>query len=317
MFRSDRRLWLPAAVVAAATVLATPVLIGESPAQNLLQGSEPNTGQAAAQNATQSPVPSPKQTQDRTGAQAPAESLPQIPAAVLTSMPGQAVATTTPPKPVTAVSPATAEDVGDSMMEQQRYQAAIEAYKKAPRSPDVWNKEGIAYQLMFNSIDATHCYQASLKMNAKNAQVMNNLGTVYDSEKEYGNAERMYHKALRLDPKSALIYKNLGTNLLAQHKYKKGWEVYKTALELDPSIFRGTSSPRVQNPASSEERGAMNYYMAKGCVRAGMSDCAIDYLRMALNEGFTSPKKIEADVEFAGLKGLPAFQQLLASQRQQ
>jgi len=168
MFRSDRRLWLPAAVVAAATVLATPVLIGESPAQNLLQGSEPNTGQAAAQNATQSPVPSPKQTQDRTGTQAPAESLPQIPAAVLTSMPGQAVATTTPPKPVTAVSPATAEDVGDSMMEQQRYQAAIEAYKKAPRSPDVWNKEGIAYQLMFNSIDATHCYEASLKMNAKN-----------------------------------------------------------------------------------------------------------------------------------------------------
>ena len=61
----------------------------------------------------------------------------------------------------------------------------------------------------------------------------------------------------------------------------------------------------------------MNFYMAKGCMRAGMSDCAIDYLRMALNEGFTNPKKIEADSEFAGLKGLPAFQQLLASQRRQ
>jgi hypothetical protein len=61
----------------------------------------------------------------------------------------------------------------------------------------------------------------------------------------------------------------------------------------------------------------MNFYMAKGCVRAGMNDCAIEYLRMALNEGFTNPKKIEADTEFAGLKDLPAFQQLLASQRQQ
>jgi hypothetical protein len=59
----------------------------------------------------------------------------------------------------------------------------------------------------------------------------------------------------------------------------------------------------------------MNFYMAKGCVRAGMNDCAIEYLRMALNEGFTSPKKIAADSEFAVLKGLPAFQQLLASQR--
>ena len=61
----------------------------------------------------------------------------------------------------------------------------------------------------------------------------------------------------------------------------------------------------------------MNYYMAKGCVRAGMNDCAIEYLRMALNEGFTNPKKIEADGEFAGLRAVPAFQQLLAEQRRQ
>jgi hypothetical protein len=57
--------------------------------------------------------------------------------------------------------------------------------------------------------------------------------------------------------------------------------------------------------------------MAKGCVRAGMNDCAIDYLRMALNEGFTNPKKIEADGEFAGLKGVPAFRELLAEQQRQ
>jgi hypothetical protein len=59
----------------------------------------------------------------------------------------------------------------------------------------------------------------------------------------------------------------------------------------------------------------MNYYMAKGCVRAGENDRAIQYLRMALNEGFTNPKKIEADVEFAGLLGTPAFMQLMAEQQ--
>ena len=58
----------------------------------------------------------------------------------------------------------------------------------------------------------------------------------------------------------------------------------------------------------------MNYYMARGCVRAGQNDCAIQYLRMALNEGFTNPKKIEADSEFAVLRGVPAFEQLLAAQ---
>jgi hypothetical protein len=47
-----------------------------------------------------------------------------------------------------------------------------------------------------------------------------------------------------------------------------------------------------------------------------MNDCAIDYLRMALNEGFTNPKKIQADGDFAALRGIPAFEQLLASQAQ-
>jgi len=40
---------------------------------------------------------------------------------------------------------------------------------------------GIAYQMMFNLADAARCYQASLRLDPKNARVFNNLGTVYDS----------------------------------------------------------------------------------------------------------------------------------------
>jgi Tfp pilus assembly protein PilF len=174
---------------------------------------------------------------------------------------------------------------------------------------------GIAYQMLFNLQDAIRCYEESLKLDSKNANVLNNLGTVYDSQKEYKAAVRMYHKALKIEPKSALVLKNLGTDLLAQRQYKKGWEAYKTALAIDPEIFDHNNGPRVENPSSVQNRGAMNYYMAKGCVRAGENDRAIQYLRMALNEGFTNPKKIEADVEFAGLLGTPAFMQLMAEQQ--
>jgi len=204
------------------------------------------------------------------------------------------------------------------MMGQQRYQAAIEAYKRAPKhSADLWNKMGIAYQMMFNLTEAKRCYQASLHMNKKNSRVINNLATILDSQKEYGNAERLYRKALKQDPWSALINKNLGTNLMAQHKYEPGWEMYEAALRLDPSVFTNTSGPKVENPTSLQDRGAMNYYMARGCMRIGLNDCAIDYLRIALNEGYTNPKKLAADADFAGLKGLPAFEQLIAAQRQQ
>jgi len=212
--------------------------------------------------------------------------------------------------------PPTPEEVGDSLMAHQRYQAAIESYKKGPQdSAAVWNKMGIAYQMMFNLQDATRCYQESLKLDPKNPNVLNNLGTVYDSQKEYRSAVRMYRKALKIDATSALVLKNLGTDLLAQHQYKKGWEAYQAAIAISPGIFGSESGPRVENPASVQQRGAMNYYMAKSCARAGMNDRAIEYLRMALNEGFTSPKKIAADGEFAGLRGVPAFEQLLAEQK--
>jgi tetratricopeptide (TPR) repeat protein len=212
----------------------------------------------------------------------------------------------------------TPEEVGDALMLHQRYQAAIAAYQQASQdSSDVWNKMGIAHQMMLNLQEASRCYRASLKINPDNSHVLNNLGTVYESEKRYGDAERMYRKSIRLAPRSALAYRNLGTALLDDHNYKDGWAAYQTALSLDPQIFLDRTNPKIENPGSALDRGAMNFYMAKGCVRAGMNECAIDHLRRALNEGFTSQKKIVADSEFAGLRDVPAFQQLLAEQGRQ
>jgi pentatricopeptide repeat protein len=210
---------------------------------------------------------------------------------------------------------ATPEQVGDSLMAHQRYQAAIEEYRKAvPESISALNKMGVAYQLMFNTTDAAKCYQAALKRDPKNAIAWNNMGSVYMTGKQYGTAERTYKKAVKLDPKSALFRKNLGTALLAERKYKKGWEEYQAALALDPNIFTRSSSIRVQNPSTVQDRGAMNFYMAKGCLKAGMPDKAVYYLRLALNEGFTTPKKIMADAELASLHDNPEFQQMMAAQ---
>jgi Flp pilus assembly protein TadD len=232
----------------------------------------------------------------------------QIPAAP--PIPSQFAA---PMSPLSTETP-TAEQTADSLSVHQRYQAAIAAYQKAPPTAAVWNKMGIAYQMMFNLKDATTCYKESLKLDPHNASVLNNLGTIEDSLKEYGKAEKFYRKALKIDPQSALVLKNLGTNLLAQRKYTRGWDAYKQALAINPQIFQDRNSPQVQNPASIQERGAMNYYMALGCVRTGHTDCALQYLRLALDEGFTNPKKVESDIAFESLHDNPGFQELLASQ---
>jgi Tfp pilus assembly protein PilF len=252
---------------------------------------------------TQKPQPTP----------APASTAP---APATAPMPAMAAAPT--PAPATIISPATPptpEELGDTLVIHQRYQAALAAYAKATPSASVWNKMGIAYQMMFNLKGASRCYKESLQLEPKNSNVLNNLGTIYDSLKEYGQAEKYYKKALKLDPNSALVLKNLGTNLLSQHKYSRGWEVYQQALAIDPQIFEDRNSPQVQNPASVEERGAMNYYMALGCARIGQTDCALQYLRMALDEGYTNPKKVASDIAFASLRDNADFKQLMASQK--
>jgi tetratricopeptide (TPR) repeat protein len=208
----------------------------------------------------------------------------------------------------------THEQVADSLMAHQRYQAAIDEYRQAGDTVDSLNKMGVAYQLMFNMNDAERCYREALRKDPKNAVALNNMGSIYMSHKDYSRAVRTYRKAVKLNSQEALFHKNLGTALLAQHKYKDGWQSYQQALALDPDIFSHSSSVRVDNPSSLQDRGAMNFYMAKGCVKAGLPQRAVYYLRLALNEGFTTPKKILADAELAALHDVPEFQQMMAAQ---
>ena len=237
------------------------------------------------------------------------------------ALPGQSPASSfvepnslsTPTTVVSSPRQPSAEHEGDSLVARQRYQAAIEAYSKAPEmTGTIWNKMGIAYQMMFNSREAMRCYKEAIRLEPRNPQFLNNLGTIYATQKEYGQADRFYRKALKIEPQSALVLKNMGTNLLAQRRYSKGWEAYQRAVKIDPQIFADHLSPRVENPQSVKDRGAMNYYMALGCVRSGYVDSALQYLRAALDEGFTTRKKIATESEFASLRANPAFQQLLS-----
>ncbi len=205
------------------------------------------------------------------------------------------------------------ERTGDSLAAHQHYQAAIAAYSQSPRrSATVWNKMGISYQMIFDSTEAIRCYKQSLKLEPRNPLVLNNLATVYATIKQFGRADRLYRKALKLQPNNASILKNLGSNLLTERKYGKGWAVYQRALAADPKIFGNSNNPKVDNAAPVKDRGAMNYYMALGCVRTGYTDRALEYLRAALDEGFISRQEVAADDHFADLRSNPGFQRLMA-----
>lgn len=209
----------------------------------------------------------------------------------------------------------TAEDIGDSMLIHRRYQEAIDQYKKAPADSNVWDKMGIAYQMLFDLKDAARCYQESLRLKPGNELALNNMGTVFDQQGDYGKAESLYRKALQIDPKSPRIAMNLGTNLMFQDKFDQGSAMYKLALSLDKDAFEEFRGPVTESGTPLQQRGAMNYYKAMHCAEAGMTDRAVDYLRHAVSEGFISAGRLAHDNSFVALRGNSRFERLIAEEK--
>jgi tetratricopeptide (TPR) repeat protein len=208
------------------------------------------------------------------------------------------------------------EQRGDILSARRQYQAAIAAYAKITQpSAAVWNKMGIAYQMLYDPSDAARCYNQSLALDRNEIRALNNLATVDDSISEFPAAERLYKQALRLEPQSAQLFRNLGTNLLMQHQYRRGMEAYTQALAIDARIFNQDFGPSVDAPTPASERGAVTYFEARSCARAGLTDCALSQLRKAFNEGSATIKSVSSENDFARLRGTPEFQQLLAEQQ--
>jgi tetratricopeptide (TPR) repeat protein len=216
--------------------------------------------------------------------------------------------------PQFALSP---EMQGDIMMAHQRYIAALDAYRQGPEDSAVlWNKMGIANHHMFNLKDAQKDYEKALKLNPSYPEALNNLGAVYYGQKLYHDAERSYKKALKLSPKSAMFYSNLGTAYLAESKYKKGAECYRTALALDPNVFESDPAARIAETGPTHEIATLNYLLAKTYAQAGRKTEALLYLRKAIDEGFNDRKKLLEDKEFAILRDVPEYQQMIAEKRE-
>jgi Tfp pilus assembly protein PilF len=206
----------------------------------------------------------------------------------------------------------TPEMRGDIFMARKMYREAIEVYRQAPVSPVIMNKIGIAYHHMLDLAMAKKYYEQAVKLNKHYSEAINNIGTIHYAQRNYRRAVNQYKKALKLAPYSASIHSNLGTAYFARKKYKDAMKHYELALQLDPEVFehRSTSGVLLQE-RTVQERAKFHFYMAKTYAKAGMTDRALQYMRKAIEEGFKDRKKFTEDPEFAALRDLPEFQQLL------
>jgi tetratricopeptide (TPR) repeat protein len=213
-------------------------------------------------------------------------------------------------------SPLTAEQRADILMARKMYREAVDVYKQAPLDSAItWNKIGIAYHQMLQIGEAQKNYEKAVKLNPKYSEAINNLGTIYYSKRSFRKAISQYNKALKLSPNSASIYSNLGTAQFARKKYKEASESYQKALALDPEVFEHRSSyGTLLLERTVAEKAKFHYYLAKTYASAGNHERAIQYIRMALEEGFKERQKLMEEPEFAKLRETAEFKELMATE---
>jgi tetratricopeptide (TPR) repeat protein len=220
-----------------------------------------------------------------------------------------------PAKAPTSDAPTlSAEQRGDILMARKMYREAVDVYREGPAdSALLHNKTGIAFHQLLQFNLAKKEYEQSIKLNPQYAEAINNLGAIYYAQKNYRRAVRQYTKALAITPEAASIYSNLGSAYFARKDYPKAAECYQKALAIDPEVFEHHNQyGTLLQERSTTERAKFHYYLAKTYAKAGQNERALQYIRKALEEGFTDRKKFMEESEFTNLRALPEFKELMA-----
>src|ERR1035437_187454 len=206
---------------------------------------------------------------------------------------------------------------GDIFMMKKQYREAIDAFREGSNKNRVLlNKMGIAYHQLLQLDNALKSYQQAVKLRKDYVEAINNIGTVYYARKNFRRSISYYQRAIKIAPeapKTASIYSNLGTAYFSRKQYALATDAFQSALNLDPEVFEHRSNFDIMlEERNVEERAKYHYYVAKMYAKNGRNELALQYLRKALEEGFKERKLLEKEPEFAALRELKEFKELMA-----
>ena len=221
------------------------------------------------------------------------------------------------PPPANA-SPAELEIRADSLREEKMFSDALDYYRaaiaKGARTAELYNKQGIAELQLTRLADARKDFERAIKLNKQFPEAYNNLGVVNYIQKKYKNAIKEYGKAVELRESSASFHSNLGTAYFARKEFEKANTEYIRAMELDPDIFERRAQGGISAHLSSpEDRAHYDYVMAKLFAKSGNPDRSLQYLRKAMEEGYSKINDVFKDNEFAELRKDKRFGELMAA----
>ena len=163
---------------------------------------------------------------------------------------------------------------------------------------------------------AKKCYELAVRLKPDYMEAENNLGTVYYARKNFRRAIGCYRRAVKMIPRRpcGVHLQQPGHGLFRP----KAIPACHRRLPDGVAAWTPTSSRHhgsfgvMLQERNVEERAKFHYYMAKLYAKSGRTELALQYLRKAIEEGFKDRKKLEEDPEFAAMREMPEFKELLA-----
>jgi len=206
-----------------------------------------------------------------------------------------------------------AELRADILMARKEFEDAIRAYdailRTEPNDAQVLNKVGVAYQQLIDLGRAERYYKKAMHADKTFASAVNNVGTVEYEKKHYAKAIDYYKKALLLHSDMAAVYSNLAYAYVEDKKYPEAMDAFKNALAIDPTVFdrKGGGGTVVQQRTTTDP-GLFYFFVAKSYALVGDAERAARYLKLSRDDGYK---------EFASAKTDPAFAKVIKDPRVQ
>jgi len=187
-------------------------------------------------------------------------------------------------------------NLGMCLMNRRRYNEALECYQRNIKLFDsTYFNMGLTLFRMKRFKDALECFLNALKISPDDPEYLDLVGQTYCELGKHKIGESYLRKCIKNDPKYALGYHDLGIVL---SKYKKrraeALHCYMTAIKLDPDSHYWT-------------------YYGVACLHAlsGDKEKAINYLKKALEKGFSDQKHIDSDPDLKSLRKDAEFKKLM------
>ena len=107
---------------------------------------------------------------------------------------------------------------------------------KQPNHPRALTLMGMLLNRRQKHADAERLLKKTIKINARQSEAWNALGTAYRSQGRFDDAVRAYQEAIALDPDFAGAYSNMGTAYREAGNFDKALESCEKALALNPNL---------------------------------------------------------------------------------